>query len=185
MIDEVELYSHPEFQRRFISDFVSLLNDLQIKRELINSVNLIIATHSPFLLSDVPNENVVRLENGKILDGDAKFKTFCSNIYELLANSFFMEYSMGEVARRHIGCIIDAYNTQEDSKIESIKSRKDFYRYLETVVGDSFLHQTISTMLESMLENEKPDIEKLKNQKERFEQELERVNNQIKIMSEQ
>jgi len=184
VIDEVELYSHPEFQRRYISDFVDLLNDLQIDKEIIHSINLIIATHSPFLLSDIPSESIVRMEGGKINKQHLESRTFCSNIYELLENSFFMKYPMGESARKLIESLLDAYNNNQDnSKILRIRERIEFYKYLESIVGDPYLRKTISIMLDSILENKKADIDKLKTHRERIEKELEKVNEQIDMMN--
>lgn len=182
VIDEVELYAHPEQQRSFISDFVELLNDLQIDRDTIHSINMIIATHSPFLLSDVPDENILRLEKGKAKVRQ-NMNTFCSNIYELMANSFFMEYPMGEVARKLIGQIVKAYNQQDQDDLQEIRNKKDFYVYLKGIIGDPYLRETVSMMIDSII-NEKNNLDVLKSQKEQIEHKLEQLNKQIELLDE-
>ncbi len=184
VIDEVELYAHPEQQRSFISDFVELLNDLQIDRDRIHSINMIIATHSPFLLSDVPDEHIVRMENGMSKRRENTTYTFCSNIYDLMAKSFFMEYPMGEVARKLIAQIVKAYNQPyQDELQEEIRNNKDFYVYLRDIIGDSYLRETVSMMIDYIID-EKNNLDVLKSQKEQMEHKLELLNKQIELLDE-
>ena len=56
IFDEIELYFHPEFQRIFISDLLKTLKKLRL--ENIKEMNFIFSTHSPFILSDIPSNNV-------------------------------------------------------------------------------------------------------------------------------
>lgn len=64
VLDEVELYSHPEYQRTFINDLLDRLSWLDITYP-IESVNILLVTHSPFILSDIPKNNILYLKNGK------------------------------------------------------------------------------------------------------------------------
>ena len=65
-------------------------------------------THSPFILSDIPNELITYMENGHQLtkeeQEDRKMrKPMAGNISELLHQSFFLhEGFIGEYARRKI-----------------------------------------------------------------------------------
>lgn len=49
VLDEVELYSHPEYQRTFIADLLDRLSWLEISYP-IKSINILLVTHSPFIL---------------------------------------------------------------------------------------------------------------------------------------
>ena len=99
LIDEIDLYLHPEWQQEFIS---VLLNELE-KQFPDKKIQLVFSTHSPLLLSDIPKENTVYLRgnDGKaVVDNRSQHKqTFGRDIYNLLEDSFYIEnYSMGKYA---------------------------------------------------------------------------------------
>ncbi|TDE29311.1 hypothetical protein E0I61_09105 [Flavobacterium ranwuense] len=105
VLDEIELYFHPEFQRKFISELLEGIKSLNIKN--INGINILFSTHSPFILSDIPHQNILKLCNGENLKFDSDYKTFGANIHDLLANDFFMKDGfMGEWAKKKIEEVI-------------------------------------------------------------------------------
>jgi predicted ATPase len=59
-LDEIELYFHPERQKQFISFLLNRIGELQYKN--IKAINLCFITHSPFILSDIPNTNILFLD---------------------------------------------------------------------------------------------------------------------------
>ena len=64
ILDEVEICFHPEFQRRFVYELLGYIKRLFMNRNA--SFNILIATHSPFILSDIPQSNILYLEDGKM-----------------------------------------------------------------------------------------------------------------------
>lgn len=145
VLDEIELYFHPDFQRGFISKLLRAISRVNpADKTRIRTVNLLFLTHSPFILSDIPNENVLRLKlsKGKSLPFVFKDKdnrgeeTFAANIYELLSNSFFIEgTAIGKFAEDKINSIIEKVNqkvplTKEDEQLVQI-------------IGDKFLRFSI------------------------------------------
>ncbi len=144
ILDEAELYYHPEFQRVFISKFLDVLKKCHFKK--IESINITIVTHSPFMLTDVPATNILCLENG--LPVTKVYRTLGANIYDLLKNQFFMDSSIGEVSIKIINRIIIAYENYKDKgeKIEEKSMR--FYRVFAGELGDEYLKNTLSAMLD-------------------------------------
>lgn len=121
VFDEAELYFHPDYQRRFIKMLLDSLNKADVDRRSIFSVNIIIATHSPFILSDIQVGNILYLENGK--PTKRKIQTFGANLYDLMRDSFFFHSSaMGEIALETIGDFVQKVNNgqQTDNRIEKI-----------------------------------------------------------------
>ncbi|NOZ47303.1 MAG: AAA family ATPase [Chlorobi bacterium] len=99
ILDEIELYFHPEFQRKYIDYLIKSVNGLNLKE--IESVNIIMSTHSPFILSDIPESNVLFLSEGKSQKGISE--TFGANIHTLYKNNFFLEgMPIGEFAKNKI-----------------------------------------------------------------------------------
>lgn len=107
IFDEIELYYHPELQRSFVSDFLEALSTIRLRS--IKRICCILSTHSPFILSDLPAENVLSLklpEDKEIVAIDQR--TFGANIHDLLKNAFFLgNGSMGKFAQRKINSAIN------------------------------------------------------------------------------
>lgn len=119
VLDEVELYSHPEYQRTFVADMLDRLSWLQINYP-IKSINILLVTHSPFILSDIPKSNILYLKEGKAVTDTSSFvNTLGANVNDILHQSFFLENGfMGEHIQRKIQSLIrflksDAVETNE------------------------------------------------------------------------
>lgn len=101
IIDEAELYYHPEMQRSFINQMLQMITWSGINKEMIKSINILIATHSPFILSDILRENTLYLKNG--VRSRVRQQTFGANFYDMLKSSFFLNKStVGEIALQRI-----------------------------------------------------------------------------------
>lgn len=97
IFDEVEICFHPEMQRQFLKRFIDVLTDLKSNQD--NFINIIIVTHSPFILSDIPASNVLFLKDGtQNVSKNKKTLTFAQNIGEMMYDSFFMEKTIGDFA---------------------------------------------------------------------------------------
>lgn len=123
ILDEIEIYYHPEMQREFTFNLLNALENIKIKEEIgIESVHIIYLTHSPFILSDVPSSNILRLNNGKI--EKIEQETFAANVHDLLANDFFLEKGfMGEFAKSEINHVIKHLNfVKINNKIKFLRN---------------------------------------------------------------
>lgn len=92
VLDEIELYYHPEYQRLFIKKLLESLCKLKLKS--IGGFNIIFSTHSPFILSDIPHRNVLKLRGGIAEPFDDEARTFGANIHEMLTDSFFLDQNL-------------------------------------------------------------------------------------------
>lgn len=100
ILEEVELYFHPEYQRQFIKYLLEQIGNAGLPANL--AINMIFVTHSPFVLSDVPRQNVLFLNNGKPVC-TMQEDTFGANIHTLLQNGFFLNsVPIGEFAKSKI-----------------------------------------------------------------------------------
>ncbi|WP_286760614.1 AAA family ATPase [Salegentibacter sp. UBA1130] len=113
ILDEIELYYHPEFQRKFVYELLRKLNGQRFNN--IQGINILFSTHSPFILSDIPKENILRLKNGKVKPYKESHQTLGANIHELLYNDFFLENSfMGEFVKNKVLNLIDHLKEESD-----------------------------------------------------------------------
>lgn len=135
IFDEMELYFHPDYQRTFISRLIEALGWCGISRERIRSIQILLVSHSPFVLSDVFTHNTLYLDReGKPRKVDSE--TFGANYYTMLANSFFFsESATGDVSTDFIGCLVKKAGTKESD----VAPLLDY-------VGDEFLRNYIKSL---------------------------------------
>lgn len=119
VLDEVELYSHPEYQRTFIADLLDRLSWLKIGYP-IKSINILLVTHSPFILSDVPKNNILYLKDGEaVTNTDSFVNTLGANVNDILHQSFFLENGfMGENIQRKIQSLIRFLRSDDTKTFE-------------------------------------------------------------------
>lgn len=154
LLDEPDLTLHPDWQKRYISEMIKLLSNFSEKK-----FHLIVTTHSPFILSDLPKENIIFLEKGKqVYPFDDGKQTFGANIHTLLSHGFFMKDGLiGEFAKDKIKSIINYHEEllkKELTKNENKKQRdeekeiyeeehKTKFRQIQSIIGDDYLKQVI------------------------------------------
>lgn len=148
MLDEAEVAFHPEWQRLYFEQFLNF-----VKKNISRSgthVQIIIATHSPIMLSDIPRQNTLLLKKddaGKIIAVKCEEckETFAANIFSLYQNSFFIDDTgIGAFAKNMLEDIVKAIhkNDQKKTKVNDTKlmecGDKELMKYIETV-GDVYL----------------------------------------------
>ena len=114
LIDEAELTLHPQWQKLFISLFIDFISE-KFKQ---HKVQVILTSHSPFILSDLPPNCVILLEKGDktfVVDSlKSKNETFGANVHELFTDSFFLQDGLiGEFARRKIEALVEKINNKK------------------------------------------------------------------------
>lgn len=111
-IDEGDLYLHPIWQIEFFSKLLSVLPEM-----FRGKIQILLTSHSPFLLSDLPNQCITILDqdadggtmNGIDLDG----LTFGANLYDLYAKPFFLgNQTMSQFAFEKIANYLDNIDKQ-------------------------------------------------------------------------
>ena len=150
-IDEFELGFHPNWQKRFLSYF-SEISEFTNKK-----IHLIITSHSPFLLSDLPKENIIFLENGKqVYPFEDGKQTFGANIHTLLSHGFFMKDGlMGKFAKDKIDIAIKYLNQKVLTPIEL-----DYCENIISIIGEPIIKRELQKMLDSKKLSEIEQIKK-------------------------
>ena len=167
MLDEVEICFHPEYQRTLVYRLIELLRQFRLNYRF--SINIILTTHSPFILSDIPKSNVLYLENGKSV-GEIIYKdTFGANVNDILHQSFFLKKGfMGEFARDKIQSVIDFLNSKNSSKW----TKESSLEFIEKVVSEPILQRQLRSLYEKRYDLRDNKIEKLESEIERLKQKL-------------
>lgn len=111
ILEEVELYFHPEYQRRFIKYLLDQIRNAWLPEAM--AINLLFVTHSPFILSDIPRQQVLFLKDGRP-NRSMQEDTFGANIHTLLQNGFFLNaVPIGEFAKEKISKMFETLNRSD------------------------------------------------------------------------
>ena len=182
IFDEIELYAHPDFQRSFIKE---LLNGIKVIDNITNHFfNIIFITHSPFILSDIPKQNVLFLE----VDNDKKaspklykgYNTFGENIHEMLTDGFFISSAKGEFAIENIEKTLKLLIDFESGKKtkEEYNSIKDEIYKLVNLIGEDYIRNILKNHIEVVESKFNLDSFLIK-EREELQKKIEAINNKL------
>lgn len=180
-IDEGDLYYHPEWQRQYIADLCKI-----IEESLPCKLQIIIATNSPFILSDIFEDNIIFLteKENSISTYD---KTFGQNIHTLLKKDFFMEYTIGEFAREKIVQIFGVLEEQQYVNKEELAVKvaeilkitvlpeqvyEQLYHFADSIGEDVYRKHILDLIEKHMKNNLDVRINYLKMRQKEIEEEL-------------
>jgi len=185
-LDEIENTLHPNWQKKLINILIEQFKEYKIQ------INFYTSSHSPFIISDLPKENVIFLENGEQKNPFKDKQTFGANIHTLLSDGFFMDGGlMGEFAKSKINEVLNFHKRVEEIKEEkdeikilkneyldedeNNKSLKDKFWNIQSIIGEDYIKQVIKNHL--------IEIEKilLGNDKVK-EEEIQRLKAQIELL---
>lgn len=138
ILEEIELYYHPDYQRKLIWQLLNQIGRADIPG--IESINILFVTHSPFILSDVPKSQVLFLGDG-MPRNTMQENTFGANIHSLLKNGFFLpNLPMGEFAYEKINDMFRKLNEGDLGE-----DYKGLYQQI-LLVGEPYLRSQLLTM---------------------------------------
>lgn len=171
IFDEPDRTFHPEWTSNYISNLIKILNNFGEKKDIY--FQIIISTHSPFMVSDVLKEDIYKIEinneSRKILNSEYGF---ASNYYDIMKDTFFLTSSVGHFAQEKIHSIT--------IQIEEAKTISELIENKKTIeaIGDEYLRKILihkyCNKLEMLNEHEKnmQTKEQIKEQIYRKEKEL-------------
>jgi predicted ATP-dependent endonuclease of OLD family len=151
LLDEAELYLHPKAQRNFLLSFIKAMHFFYKGQN--KEIQVVLASNSPFLLSDIQDSNVLYLkgintEKGLMVCSPEEIGSpFGENISSLLENGFFMDDgAIGAIARCKINEVITRLNGEKYSD----KNEKD--KAIIDIIGDEYIKVKLKEMYEYKLQ---------------------------------
>ena len=166
LMDEVELYYHPDLQRKFVKLLLDSITSVPLDN--IYDINITLVTHSPFVLSDIPQSNILCLQKGE--SESRQGQTFGANIVDLLNESFFLQGTIGDIAQSCIKEVVEFYfkhrryqeslrenenkqgwhiNMGLAKKFEEWKSKFD---YVTSIIGEEYLQKELREMFDELVD---------------------------------
>ncbi len=157
LIDEGELYYHPQWQKEFIKTLIYSLKKIYGYENETNSsreIQIILTSNSPFVASDLPTKNIVFLkkENGKckVIDGlQENMYTFGANIHTLLSDSFFMNDGLiGSFAKHKIDNLVKSLINDTS---ENIQKRSKEINSIIAMIGEPIIRNKINKIFKDRM----------------------------------
>lgn len=147
LIDEGDLYLHPSAQVQFLNNLLELINRIFNDKK----IHIIITTNSPFIISDIKNDNVIYVASNKgqviIEKNKNTILTFGANVNELLIDTFYMDMgTKGTFSTRKINSIKELLQMDEDEFINIITKRNikmDDIKILIDSIGEEIVRSRL------------------------------------------
>lgn len=172
-LDEPELYFHPEWQRNLIYILIKFFEVNEVYKD--KKIQIILTSNAPFLISDLPKENIIFLmeKNEECIseDYDRFEQTFGQNIHTLLTKSFFMDNTIGQFANNKIKSIAKELSGDTEKISEE---RKTEIKYIIDSIGECIIRRKLKEKYRRAFKESKDDYQlemiKLQNEKLRLEE---------------
>lgn len=135
--EETEQYFHPDYQRTFVKYLLDQLANAGLSE--ITNLHIIFVTHSPFILSDIPQSNIIYLKKGET--EQIELRTFCANVNDLLHDSFFLDGGfIGEFAATKIRSLIEYLSNKNDD------FTRDTAMKLINLIGEPIIRRQLTSL---------------------------------------
>lgn len=154
LLDEVDLYMHPEWQRQFLDALSKRLEAEYSDKH----IQVIISTHSPLVLSDIPLRNTLYLDKTgdkcTVVDRSNTQESFGANLYSLLRDSFFLKKTTGEFS---YGKMSDAYEN-----LSTLRKITDLQKKIHDEPNQHSSVESPNQEIDTLLEERKASSKELK-----------------------
>jgi len=168
LIDEGEIGFHLQWQKEYIKKLYDVLPEILKFEGHEVKLQIIFTTHSPISLSDMPNDRVIYLKDGKV--SNERRKTFGANISDLFADSFFFSNGLiGDFAKSKINLTIDWLRNSKDS------SDSEYHKNVIANIDESTIQRKLAEMYSDKMKiNLTKELEKeeIKNQIEKLKEDF-------------
>lgn len=154
-IDEGETHLHPEWQREYLSALLEFIGYYATNKEI--KVQLILTSHSPFILSDLTKDQVIFLKHnddvnrsGISVNREYQSNTFGANIHDLFKDSFFIKSFIGEFAQRKIDEVFNSLTQVIDKKKKKDEVPKEEIKQIINIIGEPVIKRQLSKMYDEI-----------------------------------
>ena len=135
IVDEIDAFLHPKWQQDILMCMTEWIN--REKKFKKKKVQIILASHSPIILSDIPDDRVIYLKKlCRVVSKDNP--TFGANISRLFYDSFFMDDgSIGAFSKGKIQAAADYIGNKECG----VGKREA--EYIIEIIGETFVKKKL------------------------------------------
>jgi|SRR5690554_3044633 len=143
-IDEIDQNLHPEWQRLIVYQLL-----IFFKLKDINNSHLIFTTHSPFVISDIPN-NHLKVLNNNVFSSVKGDQSFAGNISDVLYEIMNVESFNGSFTHEVVNDALNFLNRKDSELFTTNSEIKEFIK----IIGEPLLKSHLSQMLRYKQDND-------------------------------
>ena len=171
LLDEPDLYLHPQWQKQLISKFIEFCNVIFSDKK----VQIIMTTNNAIPVSDVLRDNIVLLGDNSKKHFDNYRNTFGGNIFNLLNDTFFIKDGfIGDFAQMKIQELIEfLYEKDEKCLIKHM----DTIEKKINLIGEELIKNKLLDILEQRLRS---NLLSIKSDLSNIEERLSKLENRSK-----
>ncbi|MGE6705608.1 AAA family ATPase [Exiguobacterium artemiae] len=178
LLDEAEISLHPMLQKKIMSILLNILNSSELQEK---KIQIILSTHSPFVLSELPFNSLILLKKedaGNVIvqnELENTPSTLGANIHDLFSHSFFLSDGLiGEYAK---GKINEVANNLLNNNLNEVLDQ-DYIEKFINQIGEPIIKARLIELYDQRRILNKPkemdsiiqDIERLKIQLKNLEE---------------
>ncbi len=141
-LDEAEIGYHPKWQKKYVNNLVKFLTIMTDEKDFFQ---VILTSHSPLILSDIPKS----CTNYLATDGETipKKETFGANIFDLYRSSFFMGNGLiGEFAWEKIKKVLKTISSKEHKSSDDDMTMEEAEKIIP-LIGDDRIRDYLKEKL--------------------------------------
>lgn len=147
-IDEGDSFLHPEWQRLYVNNIVTFLDFINKKRGWNKKYQVLLTSHSPFIVSDIPHYNLIKLqkdENGftKVMNNQDT-ETLGGNIFRLFQDEFFVDEFISAFAYEKIKEAIFFMDGREQT---TFKNNEELLKFID-IIGEPLIRRQLKQKYE-------------------------------------
>lgn len=160
LLDEADLGFHPIWKKKYVDAILKALPYFFESFEVKPKLQIIITTHDPLTLSDLPINNVVFLQKEdkycSVISGTDQNKiqkTFGANITDLLAYSFFVgDGLVGDFAKSKIEKTIIWINENKGKSLDNINADElEHHKKVINLIDERVLRLKLTEMITDLV----------------------------------
>lgn len=162
-LEELEGFLHPEWQRRVIELLEIVIDNCTwLKRR---RAQIILSSHTPLLIGDIPKGNIKRIENFEIKD--LTENPFGDNLLNIFKSQFNLESLFGEFTRKKIR----KYAKKLKENEQLLPEEKEEIKFLINNIEEPLIKSSLKELYEKTFSKEErikfleEEIKKLKEEK--------------------
>jgi predicted ATPase len=186
ILDEPDLGFHLNWQKKFIFEFTkiisSLLDHLGFSPKTQFSVQIILTTHSPITISDIPKGHIIYLKKDPVTqlcnvlkDKQQPKHSFAANIHELIADSFYLEDgTIGSFAKMKIQEVMNWCKRKNKKEVNKERETR-IVQKLINIVDDPLIKMKLAELY-ALKMGDDVEIVRLEIQKDYIENRLKELN---------
>lgn len=154
LIDEGEMGFHLQWQKDYIRNLINNIPSILSFDDHQMNYQMIFSTHSPMSLSDIPNDRILYICKGKIIND--RMNSFGANISDLMTHSFFLKDGLvGSFAISKINTTIGWLNDNKN------KDDASFHKLLIHNIDEPLIRRKLTEMfVKKMGDEESKEIAK-------------------------